>query len=198
MFTKVGNQVFFATDGATGLELWRSDGTEAGTIFLKDLRTDTGSPPIANMTAVGNSLFFTTNDGIHGYEVWRSDGTPQGTSLLYDINVGKDGSSPVNLTAVGNTLYFAADDSYVGRELWKSDGTEAGTKLVKDASPGTTGTTNNSTSINSIAAINNTVYFLGSTPGEGSVSLLSPNYGNPMEPTPELSLSLVSRTVHQD
>ena len=43
--TAVGGTLFFAADdGATGRELWKSDGTAAGTVLVKNISpsTDTG------------------------------------------------------------------------------------------------------------------------------------------------------------
>ncbi|HMP80329.1 MAG TPA: hypothetical protein PKD54_12820, partial [Pirellulaceae bacterium] len=43
LFTNVNNTVFFrANDGASGLELWKSDGTSAGTTLVKDIRPGSG------------------------------------------------------------------------------------------------------------------------------------------------------------
>jgi len=120
--TAVGNTLFFtANDGVNGNELWKSDGTAQGTVLVKDIRTGssgslTGSlaESPGDLTAVGNTLFFTANDGVNGEELWKSDGTAQGTVLVKDIRTGSSGSEPSNLTVVGNTLFFKAN----GDELW--------------------------------------------------------------------------------
>ena len=56
----VGSLMFFvANDDSHGIELWRTDGTEAGTFLLQDLRPGAGDSDVFNMTAVGSTLYFT-------------------------------------------------------------------------------------------------------------------------------------------
>ena len=123
--TGVGGTLFFAADDGThGQELWKSDGTEAGTVLVKDIHPGGyGSEP-SSLTNVGGTLFFTARDGTHGQELWKSDGTGAGTVLVKDIRPGvRRRRRPPRLTGVGGTLFFAADDGTRGSELWTSDGT---------------------------------------------------------------------------
>src|SRR5262249_58532624 len=90
--TAVGGTLFFtANDGVNGEELWKSDGTEAGTVLVKDINPGSafgygyGSRPY-ELTAVGGTLFFTADDGAHGRELWKSNGTEAGTVLVKDNN----------------------------------------------------------------------------------------------------------------
>jgi ELWxxDGT repeat protein len=127
-----GTLFFAANDGVHGNELWKSDGTAAGTMLVKDINPGAiGSSP-ANLTNVNGTLFFTADDGIHGNELWKSDGTTAGTVLVKDVNPGAAASGPGSLTNVNGTLFFTADDGVHGKQLWKSDGTDTGTLLVKD------------------------------------------------------------------
>ncbi len=133
-----GTCYFSATDGAGagahGEELWKTDGTLAGTALVKDINPGPNSSTPVGAIAVGNKLFFIANDGTHGVELWVSDGTALGTVMVKDINPTGD-SNPSNLTNVGGTVFFAATDGTHGIELWESDGTPAGTVMVKDINP---------------------------------------------------------------
>lgn len=128
--TNVNGTLFFVMDdGVHGLELWKSDGTEAGTVLVKDINPGTESAFSSLLTdslvVVNNTLFFTANDGVNGVEIWKSDGSEAGTVMVKDVRAGANGSAPVELTAINGTLFFVAGDGTNG--LWKSDGTEIGT-----------------------------------------------------------------------
>jgi ELWxxDGT repeat protein len=140
-FTVVGSQAFFAGRGVDGAdtELWKTDGTTAGTVLVREIVPGLGGGDPTQLTDVGGTLFFSARDTGAGYELWKSDGTAAGTVRVKDIRPGTGDSMPGNLTAVGNTLYFTATDDAGGTELWKSDGTDAGTVRVKDIYSGSTG-----------------------------------------------------------
>src|SRR5947209_4656160 len=76
-----------------GYELFRSDGTAAGTYMVKDINPGAGSSMPANLTNVNGTLFFTANDGVHGAELFHSDGTAAGTYMVKDINPGSAGAT---------------------------------------------------------------------------------------------------------
>jgi len=153
----VGNTLtlfFTADNGVNGLELWKSDGTAAGTVLVRDIRAGSSSSNLENLTAVGSTLFFTADDGVNGKELWKSDGTAAGTVLVRDIRAGSSSSNPRNLTAVGNTLFITAFDGVNGEELWRSDGTAAGTVLVADTRPGAS-----SSNPSNLRAVGSTLFF---------------------------------------
>jgi len=133
-----GTLFFSARDGGDR-ELWKSDGTSAGTVQLADINpgAEIGSSP-QNLTPVGDTLFFTASiedRGFLGGELYKSDGTQQGTLLVRDINGVTGDSTPLGLTDVDGTLFFSAFDGSE-RELWKSDGSAGGTVQVADIRPG--------------------------------------------------------------
>ena len=78
--TNVNGTLFFeAYDGTYGTELWKSDGTEAGTVLVKDINPGAVSSDPSGLTNVNGTLFFAADDGSHRHALWRSDGTPAGT-----------------------------------------------------------------------------------------------------------------------
>ncbi|GEM_PF-1195728 len=141
VFVPMGGYVFFAASDAThGSELWRTDGTTAGTSMVKDINPasfgSSGSSGPDELTVVNGKLVFTAFTDALGRELYVSDGTSAGTSLVKDINPGTNYSYIYNLTAFNNRAFFSATDGVHGSELWASDGTGAGTSMVADINAG--------------------------------------------------------------
>jgi ELWxxDGT repeat protein len=106
-------------------ELWRTDGTAAGT----RLAVSTGSLPRL-LTAAGDHLGVGTEDGF-----WTTDGTPQGTARLDAL-----GGIVTEAAYVAGKLFLVTALTS-GESLWLSDGTVAGTRRLRilsgDPSPHT-------------------------------------------------------------
>lgn len=118
MHAVAGDTLFYtAITGSSGSELWKTDGTTAGTTRVKDINPGPGGSQPIHMLAVGNVVYFSADDGVHGFELWRSDGTEAGTFMVDDIEPGGRGSFPSSLEVIGNKLYFIAERINVGREL---------------------------------------------------------------------------------
>jgi ELWxxDGT repeat protein len=153
-FADVSQYYFVANDGVNGDELWKTDGTAAGTVLVKDIVPGAGSSDVRNFAKNGAYLYFTATDG-SGNELWKTDGSSAGTVMVKDINT-TTGSAPASLVSHNGSLLFSADDGINGRELWKSDGTTAGTVMVYDI---LTGGSSNPGSLLNIPGTPDILYF---------------------------------------
>lgn len=135
---RLGNRLLFnANDGMHGSELWRTDGTNAGTQLVRDITIgpDAGDP--SYFKRLGKRAYF-SGEKAGDRELWRTDGTRDGTRLVKDINPSSS-SVPACFFRVGPRLLFSAVGVNVGRELFSTKGTAATTRLVKDLRSGPAG-----------------------------------------------------------
>lgn len=132
LFLELENELYFpAFDDANGIELWKTDGTNIGTIMVKDINPTGDSSP-GSFINYTDKLFFSANDGVNGYELWVTDGTETGTVLLKDINPGNANSTPREFCEYNGQLYFTAIGNTGSLELWTTDGTTSGTVKIKE------------------------------------------------------------------
>ena len=142
-FIGLGDKLLFNNYvGATGLELWASDGTTAGTAVLRDINPGPLYSSPYNAFVLNGKLLFTADNGVDGAELWATDGTGAGTALVRNINTDTAPSSPHGLVNVGGTVFFVADDGNAtfqqrgnGGALFRTDGTAGGTIKVSDVAP---------------------------------------------------------------
>ena len=125
-----------------GRDLWRSDGTKAGTVKVKRFGFLDDRYP---MTDVAGKVFLVA-DGL----LWKSDGTAEGTKVVDDISPFQlqrcnpfESCSVVfrnyDPVASQGVLYFPSIDGGDGVELWRSNGTAPGTYEVRDIQLGLEG-----------------------------------------------------------
>ncbi len=121
-FGVLGTTLFFtANDGVNGDELWKSDGTEDGTVIVKDINDGAGASNPSFFKVIGATLFFSATDGSNGVELWKTDGTAAGTLMVADLTGDGASSDPGNMTEMDGKLFFAATSESTGRELYIHD-----------------------------------------------------------------------------
>lgn len=137
-FTNLGTEVIFGVITATNsLDLWRTDGTPAGTSVLKSFNIPSSALAFTGFLPFNNKIYFNGVDLLTGIELWSTDGTT--TAMVKDINPGATSGIPnssipilLNAVIINNHFIFSATTTTDGSELWTSDGTSAGTVLLKN------------------------------------------------------------------
>lgn len=164
----LNGKLLFVARGTVGrVQLWKSDGTSAGTLplGLPNSVGDANPTGFATYTTTtGTKAFFSANNGANSnfgsnYELWQADGTTTGTIMTSEINTAttsSPGSFPSLLTVFGNSLYFKAiGGAFLGEELFVTDGTAVGTGYVKNINP----TNGGDSAPRSLTVANNKLFF---------------------------------------
>jgi len=125
----IGSSAYFsASDGGPGgSQLWRSDGTVAGT---QKVYADAAAVDLVNVSGTVHFAGIPTGGG--AAVLFTSDGTGAGTANV-NAPIGLYGD---HAAAFNGRSYFPASGGFTGVELWSSDGTALGTIPLSDLAPG--------------------------------------------------------------
>jgi len=183
LFSNGAYLLFAAQTPASGVELWKSDGTGPGTDVLVNIHTGSGGAASSNPGSFypfNNVVLFKATDATHGEEIWRTDGTAGGTGMLTDINNGIGSSTGITLFPgfdvsifqgfhiFNNRAYFRAYDGANTGVLYSTDGTVGNAAVVKDIVPGASF----ATSISIFNSINLPNKFIFSVAGDAGLAEL--------------------------
>lgn len=149
--TQVGTTLYFTAQNESGRELWKSDGTSAGTQQVIDINPGSGSSFFFgsnSLIAFKDSLFFASTIGSSS-SLYKTNGTTSETTLVKSFAYGIRSNS---FYIHNGSLYFMAAEDNTGAKLWKSDGTTAGTIPLT--------TQGSALSVPNFVATNDWLYFL--------------------------------------
>ncbi len=124
--------LIFTCQGISGssTQLWRTDGTEAGTYWVRTFDNYPGS-----MVSLDSIVIFEAYQTTSGYELWQTDGTNAGTTLAdgSEINPGAGSASPGDFILTDEILFFTANQGSLRRWYAYFAGSVAG---IADVIPG--------------------------------------------------------------
>ena len=155
------NEVF--NGGISGAqELWNLN-TNSGTASqITDSALSSDLDPL-NLTAVGNTLFFSGTDASGNGDLYVSDGTAGGTHMIAASNTGSGGLMPNEIVAANNRVFFSGIDASGSNSLWVSNGTTAGTLELAVANTDTQNISNLGAGLNpqNMTIANGQIFFAG-------------------------------------
>lgn len=96
-YIDMGAYVLFAKwTAANGTELWKSDGTTAGTALLKDICSGTCSSDIRDFVKIGAAAYFIAKPSTSStnYSIYKTDGTAVGTAKIFDLSQVSNTANP--------------------------------------------------------------------------------------------------------
>ena len=109
----------------SGWELFKTDGTPAGTGLVVDINPGEDSGMAVPQTTVDGKLLFLADNGTKGIEPWTWDGT---TAEMSEIHLGRGGFTTepelFEFIPFGNDLVFPGTTPFEGQELFVIRGSE--------------------------------------------------------------------------
>jgi ELWxxDGT repeat protein len=130
-----GEDVYFAVEThPAGRSVWRSDGTDAGTVRVKEVHAPSltgGNRWILPIRRLGESVAFFSTES-EETKLWVSDGTEGGTREVVVEPAWDDYFSIHESMEFGDRIVFRAHSLATGMRWWISDGTTVGTRILKD------------------------------------------------------------------
>lgn len=121
-----GDFYFVGYMPTTGVELWKSGGTALGTRIVKELVPGSEylyADGFANLTVVGDEIYFTLEEDNEPIGLWKSNGSAAGTVKIADVPYYQ----AIGMTAWQAQLFFWLGEGNNAFHLWQSDGSAAGT-----------------------------------------------------------------------
>ncbi|WP_306640100.1 ELWxxDGT repeat protein [Sanyastnella coralliicola] len=123
-------------DFGSGDDLWKTDGTEEGTVKVYDFGTYDISPE-KFFSANDQLWFFGEQYGTSSeWGLYKSDGTSEGTEFVQYHNLSGNNWGAFLLEGYQDLVLYTVFNTSVGRELYFSDGTSEGSGLVQSIAPG--------------------------------------------------------------
>lgn len=174
-----GNSLYFNSVGTSqDEELWKTDGTEAGTVLVKDIYVGSQGSQQKFYTVYDGQVYFTAFNPDLGTELWRTDDAEGAVLVAGDVCAGSCSGAFYGTTErlfgeYEGKLYFRLKSGNNGLELWVSDGTPSGTLPLRDMYPGS-----GDGNPYGFTVLNGKLYFAADSTGIGSELWVSDGTAN--------------------
>jgi len=140
-FTEYAGALYFnANDWISGPELWRTDGTAAGTQMVSDILPGFAGSSPHDLVSHAGLLYFFAAQASNVQALYKYDSVTGGLGIVdlfaWPANpFGPLEDVPNGLTSMAGKLLFRASSPATGYELWSSDGTPFGTSVLAALNP---------------------------------------------------------------
>jgi ELWxxDGT repeat protein len=121
-FQCIDDAMYFWGLGSTGWnQVWRSDGTTAGTVQLTNVFQFINQYLNEGFVEYHGRIYFTAAQlsDVYGYELWVLDDSIDGAHRISDLNPGDPDASPSYFTLFHDALYFLAQGPGGIWGLWR-------------------------------------------------------------------------------
>ena len=119
--------LFITRTDTSGIQLWATDGTTAGTRLVNvAVHGSNSGAPMCGLQTHGSLAYYRQRDASGRQRLFRSDGTAAGTFRLTGDSAATLTGTVGELYSVGTRVYFVLDDLGTPR-LWSTDGSVNGT-----------------------------------------------------------------------
>jgi ELWxxDGT repeat protein len=131
-FRRTDGKFFYTLKQTLLPNIWVYDeATKKTRVVTSSIQPNGFGADAANLTVVGDRVFFSADNYTVGFELYVTDGVS--SKLVKDIYDDYYDSRPSNLCSYKDSfVLFSANTPKNGRELYISDGTSSGTVLLKD------------------------------------------------------------------
>lgn len=119
---KLNDRVIFpAFVNNFGYEYWATDGTENGTVILKDINPGGGTGYTGYHAIVGNRLYMICQNTNFNIDIWTTDGTQDSTNIAFDLSPGIFQNHVTSMFSFRQKLYagIMLNSSQYGHELYR-------------------------------------------------------------------------------
>lgn len=121
---KLGSVVFIIVEinYNTDKQLWRTDGTQAGTYLVKSI-TGSANTDLTRFNFLNDKFFFSYYN-TNSHHLWASDGTSANTNQIGSFTTLTD------LSNINGNIVFSTQNNNNNTVIYKSNGTSAGTTII--------------------------------------------------------------------